>query len=162
MHPVTTLLAAVVNRALNGELTRFAAQHIALRAGAQRFVFRIGAQGKLAPASPLIDADCCIEWRGGGLHISGGGELFAALSAVQRQTDWLAVASGLFGLRLAPLVLHRLESMAAGVGDWVAGNAAAPPAAAAHGRQVENLHSRVLQLGRRIDALAARAAAPGG
>ena len=144
----------MANRALGDELARFARRRVALCVGGRQLVWRIDAHGRLQAAHPLIDADCVISWKNGAVKLSGDGELFAALSAVWRDADWLAAISRLGGDALAPALLHRLEQGVAAAQEGAARALAPAEAAAAYRQGVEDLQNKVAQLGRRVDALA--------
>ena len=162
MYPMTSLLAAVANRALDAlalddgaALARFARRHVALRVGGKRLVWRIDAQGKLLAGHPLIDADCVIDYKNGAVKISGDGELFAALSAVWRDADWLAAISRMGGDALAPTLLHRLEQGAEFMQERLARALAPADAAATYRRRMGELQSQVARVAARVDSLAA-------
>ena len=156
MYPITSILAAVANRASIGELARFAGRHIALRLGQRQLVWRIADSGGFVAASPLIDADCRITYKNGGVHLSGSGELLTVLSGLLRETDWLAVISQLFGSRLAPVVLHQLERGADAIKQRTVDILISPAVATAAGDEISDFCSRVQQAERRLEKLTAR------
>ena len=161
MSPITSIFAAVANRASTGALERFAGCHVALRVGRRQLVWRIADGGGVVAASPLIDADCRITYKNGGAHLSGSGDLLTAMSALLRGTDWFAVISRLFGSRLAPVVLHRLECGADAIKQRRADILVSPAAAAAAGDEISHFCSRVRQAERRLQKLTLRAAEKG-
>ena len=149
----SSLIAAFFNRALTNELSRFSGYHIALNAGVRRWVFLIVPGGRLAAANKLIDADCLISWKNGAVHISGDSELFQALSLLRQKTDWLALFSGLFGERLAPRVLYRLEQGSGELNRLTERYFIQPSEAAAYYSAVQSAHEQVMNLAKRIDKL---------
>lgn len=176
-RPLTGFVTLLANRALRapapttetgeGELARFAGQHIALVLGGKRFVWRIDAQGALHAVHPMVQAACTLTCRLGGsgrragndgaaVHISGSGEMLAVLSKKWQERDTAAFLAALCGERAAPPVLAALEHCRARAQDTLTRHTAAPAAAAAQAAAVYAFQQRVDAFAARVQRAAAQ------
>ena len=132
---------------------RHSGSHVGLQiGGAPCAVFRIGDDGYLTAASPLVAPDALLRWNSARaeMEISGSAPLLETLSAFRRELDVAALFANLFGPVLAPKLFYAWQCAAAVGGRWIDERAVTPDEMAVYEAGVGDLQKRVAKLKTRV------------
>lgn len=153
---IADLLAAALNRRLSAEhlsaLARHAGRTIGCRTRRFSINWRIGKDGALAAASPLVEADAVAVAAGGEVQLRGDAKLLRLLSEIGEKTDWAVVVSGVFGPVFAPRLLYLIERGLAAFSAAVQRRVASPAEVADYGGRVGRFRRDVERLSARVEA----------